>query len=97
MLCDRIRVSPFQPFQSRVGRGTVRALRFAYDRELIDRLKAALRFAEIATGLKNSAGWLKEYGCWFGELPAWPVVRRELAALGCDFDEAPDDTEIVAE
>jgi len=80
-----IDVSAFQPFESRRGIDTVLALRFGYDRELIDILKTALRSARYRCPGRSAGEWLPEERCWFCERAAWPIVREHLALQGCKF------------
>jgi hypothetical protein len=56
-----IHISSFQPFASRQGVDTVLALRFRFDRELVDTLKATLKAAKNSANLRAPrtlvAGW----------------------------------------
>jgi hypothetical protein len=84
-----IRVFVFQPFESRQGQDTVIGLRFAFDVELIDQLKGALREARDGTGKRNPGGWLATERAWFVERSAWPTVRRRLVEAGYPLDGDP--------
>jgi hypothetical protein len=85
-----IRVSAFQPFESRQGVDTVLALRFQYDPELIESLKLALRRASYLKYIKNPGGWLAEHRCWFVEREAWPIVQEHLRADGYAYISSPE-------
>jgi hypothetical protein len=87
-----IHVSSFQPFESRVGRDTVLALRFQYNAEVVEVLKQALRDAGRRLGRRNLGGWLEEHRVWFVERCAWPLVRERLAGIGCSFLDAEADS-----
>jgi hypothetical protein len=89
MIGRHIRVTVFQPFESRVGLDTVIGLQFNYDPEVIALLKAALREARGWQRRGNLGGWLAEYRCWFVERIAWPHVRRRLLGAGCTLDGDP--------
>jgi hypothetical protein len=83
-----IRVFPFQPFASRLGRDTVIGLQAAYDAERVALLKSALREARELTG-RNTGGWLATERAWFVERSAWPTVRRRLVEAGYALDGDP--------
>jgi hypothetical protein len=68
----------------------VLSLRFAYDAELIDVLKAALRQASYQLDRRNLGDWLAEHRCWFVERAAWPIVRRYLQARGYAYVASPE-------
>jgi hypothetical protein len=78
----RISAEKFQPFPSRAGVDTVVGLRFKYDADLIDMLKALLQLARVRTGGKAAGGWLKREKRWFVEWAAWPFVQEALEADG---------------
>jgi hypothetical protein len=95
-----IHVSAFQPFESRRGIDTVLALRFRFDRDLVELLKEALRQARCDLDLEYQAGgWLPQERAWFCEREAWPSVRAQLRLAGYDVtgpeaeadDEADDE------
>jgi hypothetical protein len=77
-----IRVTAFQPFESRAGIDTVLALAFEYDAGTVADLKAAIGRARYSVGAGNLGGWLGEHRCWFVERDAWPIVRQCLQAAG---------------
>jgi hypothetical protein len=85
-----IRVSAFQPFESRRGIDTVLALQFRYDAELNEVIKSALREASRDKGIKNAGGWLAEHRCWFVEREAWPSVREHLRAGRYSYSTSPE-------
>src|SRR5262245_54301301 len=78
-----IHISAFQPFESRQGVDMVLALRFRFDRELIDTLKDALRQARRFG--QNAGGWLPERRVWWVERWAWSSVKERLRRPGCTF------------
>jgi len=92
----RIEAFEFMPFASRAG-ATVIGLRFAYDRALVDELKATLRplHAEVRDPERHiggAGGWLAEGRCWFVERDAWDVVFVRLVYDGhhvIDWVERP--------
>jgi hypothetical protein len=98
-----IRVSAFQPFESRRGYDTVIRLEFRYDADLVALLKAAGRAAKALLYRRHLVGWLAEHHCWFCERAAWPSVRWRLLDAGYlltgpesgqdDTDDTDDDDE----
>jgi hypothetical protein len=85
-----IRVSKFQPFESRQGVDWVYKLTFDYDGETIDLLKEALQLARRVLGGSNLGGWLGQHKCWFCEPFVWGVVRGRLLGAGYVLDGDPD-------
>jgi hypothetical protein len=77
-----ITVKPFQPFGSRVGKDTVLGLYSRYDPDLVEVLKAAIKYAGAYAGVQSVGGWLPKHGCWFVERAVWPAVRASLEGAG---------------
>lgn len=90
-----LKVSRFQPFESRIGTDTVIRLKFPWDRNLVDELKRLLSLyrREALNPDRNQhapGGWLPEHRCWFIEPIIWPVVKMELVWLGYAIVEDQD-------
>ena len=82
-----IRVTTFQPFESRIGMDHVLRLDFVYDPELIVLLKRILAEYKVqavnrALGRLAPGGWLPRERCWFFEPCIWDAVRLELEFAG---------------
>lgn len=82
-----IRVSEFQPFESRQGVDTVIRLQFPYDPDLIALLKKSLRtYRQYAVDptrqIFQPGGWRPDEKCWFVERAIWPMVLRDLENAG---------------
>lgn len=87
-----IRVTMFQPFESRIGIDHVLRLDFNYDPQLIAHLKRILPVCKAqavnpSLGRMAPGGWLQREQCWFVEPIIWGAVRRELEILGYRIDE----------
>lgn len=88
----RIRVTTFQPFESRIGIDHVLRLDFNYDPELIAHLKRLLAGYKIAAvdpahNRNAPGGFLPKYRCWFLEPCIWEAVRLELEFSGYHIRE----------
>ena len=89
-----IRVTTFQPFESRIGIDHVLRLDFNYDPELIaylKRLLAGYKTAAVDPAHNRHApgGFLPKYRCWFLEPCIWESVRLELEFSGYRIQEVP--------
>lgn len=82
-----IRVSAFQPFESRIGQDTVVRLDFPYDTDLIALLKTLIRrYKDEALNptahIFNAGGWNPAAKCWYIERSVWPFIEDDLRAAG---------------
>ncbi|MEW6732214.1 MAG: J domain-containing protein [Acidobacteriota bacterium] len=67
------------------------ALRFAYDKEIVANLKAAINrqrtyFATLTgKSFYQAGGWLAEWKIWYVALEIWPLVSAELTKKDYSF------------